>query len=290
MNTRIAPSPTGDMHLGTARTAYFNWLVARSTGGKFILRIDDTDQARNRQECTDDILRIMDWLSLDYDEIHYQSNRLDLYRNAAEDMISRDLAIRDGTAIRLDTRNIPKECGWKDEIAGQINLSVRDWEHLDSMVLMKSNGFPTYNFCSIIDDLDMEIEYVIRGSDHTSNTSKQIVILNLLRTDKLQPKFAHLGLLFQNKKKLSKRDGIGSMNKLMKRGYDPDGVLNFMLRLGWGPRVDDKSTKMLSRERALELFLNGGKMRNSPANVDEQKLDSFDRKYKGQKKRLIIKR
>jgi len=236
MNTRIAPSPTGDMHIGTARTAYFNWLVARSTGGKFILRIDDTDQARNRQECTDDILRIMDWLSLDYDEIHYQSNRLDLYRNAAEDMISRDLAIRDGTAIRLDTRNIPKECGWKDEIAGQINLSVRDWEHLDSMVLMKSNGFPTYNFCSIIDDLDMEIEYVIRGSDHTSNTSKQIV------------------------------------------------------RLGWGPRVDYKSTKMLSRERALELFLNGGKMRNSPANVDEQKLDSFDRKYKGQKKRLIIKR
>jgi len=288
--TRIAPSPTGDMHLGTARTAYFNWLAARATGGKFILRIDDTDQARNVDECVDDIFRVMKWLGLDYDEVVYQSKRLDAYRGIVHSMLDRGLAREDEGAIRFAPPPKMREglTSWNDELAGEVKITDRDWDSIDGLVLMKSDGFPTYNFASMVDDATLGINFIIRGKDHTSNTSKQIPLFyaaGLIDPAGDFPKFAHLGLLFKSKKKLSKRDGVGSMVGLMEAGYDPDAVLNFMLRLGWGPTVDDKTTKILDRDRALELFLDGGKMKNSQANVDEAKLNSFDRKYKARKKK-----
>lgn len=286
LNTRIAPSPTGDMHLGTARTAYFNWLAARASGGRFILRIDDTDQARNRQECVDDILRVMDWLGLDYDEVYYQSHHLDDYRHVAENMVRLSQARRDDNGAILFTpfTTLPAELPfWTDEVAGEISVGEQDWDYIAGMPLIRGDGTPTYNFATVVDEIWTKVNFVIRGTDHVKNTAKQMALFQTIGLGGELPRFAHLGLLFQDKKKLSKRNGIGSMIGLMESGYDPDAVLNFLLRLGWGPTIDDKTTALLPRERALELFLEGGKMKNSPANVDPAKLDSFDRKYKARR-------
>jgi len=212
-NTRIAPSPTGDMHMGTARTAYFNWLAARATDGKFILRIDDTDIARNDQSKVDDILKVMDWLSLDYDMLVYQSNRFDLYQHVAECLIDGGFAKRlDDGAVVLDFQdwdNFPCK-SWHDNIAGDIKIGQSDFDYISNMVLIKSNGSPTYNFANVCDDIDFDIgvNYVIRGVDHQKNTGKQIVLYYFLSTIPMSgikvPQYAHTGLLFKDKKKLSK--------------------------------------------------------------------------------------
>lgn len=296
-NTRIAPSPTGDMHMGTARTAYFNWLIARATGGKFILRIDDTDLDRSDDSKTGDIIQVMDWLGLDYDQIVYQSDRFDRYHQIANAMIAHGFAVRDGDAVRLNgLGQVPIQGDiWHDNIAGNIRIDDKDRDYFDNMVIIKSDGSPTYNFASVIDDIDYNITYVVRGVDHLKNTAKQAMLYQALLTlytqdpDTFQkapssPNYAHVSLLFKDGKKLSKRHGAASMIGYIDQGIDPDAMLNFLLRLGWGPRVDDKSTAILTRDRALELFVTGGKMRSSKTNVDLQKLASFDRKYKGRKK------
>jgi glutamyl-tRNA synthetase len=297
-NTRIAPSPTGDMHMGTARTAYFNWLAARSTGGKFILRIDDTDLDRSDSSKTDDILKVMDWLKLDYDEIIYQSDRFDRYKQIADTLVIHDLAVSDGNAIRLNQlRDIPIQNNvWHDELAGDISIDDSDRSYFNNMVIFKSDGSPTYNFASVVDDIDYNINHVIRGVDHIKNTAKQVMLYQALsilsaRLNKSLfdrevsiPLYTHVGLLFKDNKKLSKRHGAASMIGYMNNGYDLDAMLNFLLRLGWGPIIDDKSTTILTRDRALELFVDGGNMRSSNANIDLQKLDSFNRKYIGRKK------
>ena len=278
-NTRIAPSPTGDMHLGTARTAYFNWLVARSTGGKFFLRIDDTDVDRNDESKVDDIYQIMDWLKLDYDRVYRQSDYLDDYLAAAKRLVIYDLANQlDDGAIVFNTQVLGFS-SWHDEIAGDIAVGDQDLDYIKDMVLIKSNGYPTYNFANVVDDIRLNINYVIRGTDHIKNTAKQLVLYR--KYGLAFPKYAHLGLLTKDKKKLSKRDGAASMLAYRDAGINPDAMLNFMLRLGWGPTVDDKSTAVISKEKALEMFLSQGKMKSSPANIDLQKLESFDRKYKG---------
>jgi glutamyl-tRNA synthetase len=306
--TRIAPSPTGDMHLGTARTAYFNWLAARASGGSFILRIDDTDTARNDSSKVDDILAIMDWLGLDYDELHFQSQRQVVYDKFADNLLQQLWAKRldDGAIVMnlgffnvdhqtyfKDTLGIPDH--WTDSLAGDIALTNSDWDQAKNLVLMKSTaagGGPTYNFASLVDDIDLGINFVIRGTDHIKNTAKQVLLNQFIRptlnandiinhTKYPLPKFAHVGMLTKKKKKLSKRDGAASMLAYRDAGYNPDAILNFLLRLGWGPKVDDKTTKIITKDRALELFLDGGKMRAAPSNIDIQKLDSFDRKYKG---------
>lgn len=284
-NTRIAPSPTGDMHLGTARTAYFNWLAARASGGKFILRIDDTDVARSKDEYIQVILDTMKWLGLDYDSIEYQSKRSERYQEVAEILREKDWArMPDGAdkALILCPKHIPDF--FVDELAGRVTISDRDKELMtpsmehDGIVLLRSDGLPTYHFACVVDDIDMGINYVIRGVDHLTNTARQVAIYTALEA--AIPKFAHLGLLHMDKKKLSKRDGAASMLHYRDAGYDPDALLNFMARLGWGPTVDDKSTTLLPKERMLELFLDGGRMRSSPANIDLVKLDFYNKKYK----------
>lgn len=282
-NTRIAPSPTGDMHLGTARTAYFNWLAARASGGRFILRIDDTDTQRNNSSKTQDIFQIMGWLGLNYDDIIFQSERLSWYQACAHSLIKSDFAVMDNGAVRLALRpdflaNLPLT--WRDDLAGDIPIADEDMDYIKSMVILKSDGYPTYNFASALDDLDLNINFVIRGTDHIKNTPKQIALYYLFGSTAMIPKYAHVGLLTQNKKKLSKRDGAASMLSYRDAGYDSEAMLNFMLRLGWGPKVDDKTTAVLPRDKALEMFLDQGKMKSSPANIDLAKLDSFDRKYK----------
>lgn len=297
--TRIAPSPTGDMHLGTARTAYFNWLAARATGGTFILRIDDTDVSRNSQQSLDDIYEIMEWLGLDFDITFKQSDRVksSLYAQAAELLISKDLAERRDGAVFIKNYQLPSF--WTDQITGQISISKSDTDVIDNLVLLRSDGTPTYHFASVVDDLipndehlTASVNFIIRGVDHIKNTPKHLaiydVLLRSLDPSMLQfiemPQFAHVGLIFDGGKKLSKRDSAASMLSYKRAGYDPEAMLNYILRLGWGPTVDDKSTAVLTKEDALKLFLAGGKMRAAKSNFDKPKLDSFDRKYKAKKK------
>lgn len=293
--TRIAPSPTGDMHIGTARTAYFNWLAAKASGGVFILRIDDTDVERNKEEHVDVIYKTMDWLGLKPDITFRQSANTQLYKEFAEGLVAGKLATRlENGAIALKWNDaFPKM--FHDEIAGDIAVTQTNIEQIDGrLILLRGGeklGEPTYQFASVFDDWNSNVTYIIRGVDHLTNTPKQIAIwtaLNLITTKSMGwplPKFAHLGLIFKDKKKMSKRDGASSMLGYMEKNYDPDAVLNFMLRCGWGPAVDDATTSLIDRVAACRLFLTGGRMRNSQCNFDAAKLDSFDRKYKAMKKK-----
>lgn len=274
-NTRVAPSPTGDMHLGTARTAYFNWLAARASGGTFMLRIDDTDRQRDDEVYLAVILDTMRWLGLDYDSVAMQSTRFDRYNSVAGQLVVNGRArVVDGGAISLCV-DMPDT--WTDQVAGLVKTAGKQ----DEIIIIKSDGSPTYNFATVVDDHDHGINYVIRGSDHMANTPKQIAIYQALGWP--LPNFGHVGLIHQNKRKLSKRDQAASMLYYRDQGMDPDAVLNFMLRLGWGPTVDDKSTKMIDRDRAIQLFLDGGKMRAASSNADMQMLAAFDRKYRARK-------
>lgn len=280
-NTRIAPSPTGDMHIGTARTAYFNWLAARSTGGKFLLRIDDTDKERSNEVYTDLIKTFMDWLGLDYDSCYKQSDRILSYREALDVIPHKTL---ENGAVALDLQSFDGlPTSWTDEISGEIKITQQDLDQTKNMILFKADGLPTYNFASVIDDIDGGINYIIRGTDHITNTAKQAILFRLFNAD--LPKFAHVGLINKDGKPLSKRDGGSSLIYYKNSCYDPDAMLNFMARMGWGPTVDDKTTSLLPREKMLELFFKGGSMRNQAANLDLAKLQSFDRKYKGRKQK-----
>lgn len=282
LNTRIALSPTGYMHLGTARTAYFNWLAAKSTGGRFILRIDDTDQKRSDDKYVKDIIEGLDWLGLTPDEIVTQSDRLDDYFYAAKTLLDDHRAKELNGAIVLRNPTIVANM-WYDQIMGDMTINDTDLDHMKNLVLIKSDRTPSYHFANVIDDIDLSINYVIRGQDHVKNTPKQMAIYNALEIPSFAPKYAHVGLIHKDKKKMSKRDGSFSILYYRDKGYDPDAVLNFLLRMGWGPNVDDKSTSIIDRKRAVEMFLKDGKMKASSANFDQNKLDSFDRKYKSSK-------
>jgi glutamyl-tRNA synthetase len=288
--TRIAPSPTGIAHIGTMRTAYFNWLAARASGGRFILRIDDTDAERNQPEAVQPIFDGLSWLGLDPDEVHYQSQRGDLYRDHAERLLATGLATRaDNGAILL---RLPGDlpATWTDSIKGEIAISDRDREVIDGLPLLRGGdhlGSPTYQFASILDDWLMGVSYILRGTDHISNTAKQVAIWTALTAltgeDRPLPRFSHIGLIHKNKQKLSKRHGAASVLDYREAGYDPDGLLNFLLRLGWGPKVDDAASTFMTRDQAKELFLDQGNLRAAPANFDDTKLTFYDRRYKQRK-------
>jgi glutamyl-tRNA synthetase len=281
-HTRIAPSPTGDLHIGTARTAYFNWLAAKATGGTFTLRIDDTDQKRNNEDSVKVIYDVMDWLGLSHDRTFRQSDRFDRHKEAL-DLIDTIQDNKD-TAVRLyleDAKRAALPRVWHDEVVGDVKITDDDLDRMQNMVLIKSDGTPTYNWSSVVDDMDTGINLILRGSDHITNTSKQVVLFHLLGAK--MPKFAHVGLISQGGKLLSKSEGSTSMLHYKNAGYDPDAMLQFLARLGWAPRVDDKSANHLPRERMIELFFNGGKLKSNQANMDLAKLESLDRKYKAAK-------
>ena len=277
-NTRIAPSPTGYFHLGTARTALFNYLVARKSGGKFILRIDDTDISRNKPEYYDCIRNSLDWLGLEYDEEHLQSERSAAYRTYTQDLLTRELAeVVDGRAI-VYHNSLPNYT-WIDTIAGSQKILQSDQD----MVVWKSNNTPTYNFASVVDDIDLAITHIIRGVDHIPNTSRQV---NLFRTFYAElPRFTHIGLIHWIKdgknKKLSKRDGAKDILDYKKEGYSPEALINYLFRLGWShpdPQFD-KKYKMISKDDAISLVLDG-KFKSSPALFDPNKLDSLNVKWR----------
>lgn len=284
------------MHIGTARTALFNWLVARATGGRFILRIDDTDTERNMPEAEQPILAGLSWLGLEWDELHRQSDRTEMYRSYARQLLHAGLATHaDNGAIVLRWRPQWRRV-WRDEIGGERAITDRMIEEIDNRLVLMRGGDKldqvTYQFASVLDDYLMGVDYVIRGVDHIANTGKQVAIWNSLndiavenadqKAPRQLPRFAHVGLIFKHGKKMSKRDGASSLLDYRDKGYDPDAMFNFLLRMG-GPKRDDASSTFMDKEVAKSLFLSAGNMRSANANFDQHKLDFYDRRYKQMK-------
>jgi len=230
VRVRFAPSPTGYLHIGSVRTALFNWLYARSQGGVFILRIEDTDQKRSNNVYLEEIVADMKWLGLNWDEgPYFQSKRFDIYRSYAERLLEKGVAYKDGEAIIF---KIPDEkIKIYDLVHGEIEV---DNTLIDDLVLMKSDGSPAFNFACAIDDMEMQISHVIRGDDHISNTNKQIAVYNALGAK--PPKFAHIPLILgPDKAPLSKRFGAVSITDYRSMGYLPQAMINYLSLLGWSP-------------------------------------------------------
>ncbi|HLF18924.1 MAG TPA: glutamate--tRNA ligase [Candidatus Omnitrophota bacterium] len=228
IRVRFAPSPTGYLHIGGARTALFNWMYARSQNGTFILRIEDTDQQRSKKEFEEEILTSMKWLGLLWDELYHQSERFDVYRQYADKLIQEDKAYKDGEAVIL---KIPQqEIKLFDLIRGEIAF---DSATIKDQVLIKSDGSPTYSFACVVDDALMEISHVIRGEDHISNTPKQMMIYQALGLK--APKYAHLPLIMGEEGRLSKRTGAVAVSDYKKEGFLPEALVNYLMLLGWSP-------------------------------------------------------
>jgi glutamyl-tRNA synthetase len=221
VRVRFAPSPTGYLHIGSARTALFNWLYARNQGGEFILRIEDTDKERSEVKYLDEITSSLKWLGMDWDEeAYYQSKRFDIYKKAGNRLVSETKAYYEetekGKAIKL---KVPKDyiIVFYDIIRDKIEVNANT---LDDLVLLKSDGSPTYNFACVVDDADMGITHIIRGDDHIANTPKQILIYQALGIK--PPKFAHIPLILgEDKSRMSKRHGATSILEYREKGYFP---------------------------------------------------------------------
>ncbi|MCS7239662.1 MAG: glutamate--tRNA ligase [Candidatus Bipolaricaulota bacterium] len=269
VRVRFAPSPTGYLHVGGARTALFNWLFARHHGGTFILRIEDTDRTRSTDEAIEQIIASMRWLGLDWDEFYRQTERFHLHRRYAEELLRRGAAYEADGAIWF---RIPKEGVTivDDLIAGKVEFQNREFKDL---VILRSDGTPTYNFACVVDDTEMGITHVIRGDEHLPNTPKQLHIYRALGLT--PPKFAHIPLILgPDRTKLSKRHGAVSVLEYRRKGILPEAMVNFLARLGWS--YGDQ--EIFSREELIRYFDLGG-VGQSPAVFDEQKLLWLNREW-----------
>jgi len=310
---RFAPSPTGFLHVGGARTALYNWLYARKQRGVFVLRIEDTDLQRSSQEMVDVILNSMKWLGLDWDEgPYFQSDRLELYRQAAFRLLAQQKAYRcfcKPEELEARRQAATKEkISWKyericlnlssSEIENKINngepFAVRflvppgktafedlvhgeislDHATVDDFVLLRSDGHPTYHLSVVVDDVSMNITHVIRGDDHISNTPKQILLYGALES--APPRFAHLPLILgPDKKRLSKRHGSVAVEEYRNQGILPEALLNFLALLGWNP--GDEREVMSKEELVREFDLH--RVNSSNAVFDLKKLQWMNAKY-----------
>lgn len=309
VRVRFAPSPTGYLHVGGARTALFNWLFARHHGGRFVLRIEDTDVSRSSEEMVEGILEGMRWLGLDWDEgPHYQSRRLERYREFAAGLLASGKAYRCFCGAAGDDRDYrgepsgaaghacpgldaaasdrraearepfalrfrvpPGKTAFEDSVFGRIEV---DHATLEDFVLLRSDGAPTYHLGVVVDDLDMDITHVIRGADHISNTPKQILLYEA--AGRPLPVFAHLPLILgPDKQRLSKRHGATSVMAYAEAGYLPEAFFNFLSLLGWSPG-DDR--EILDRRELVSAFsLEGVGRANAVFGTD--KLDWFNGQY-----------
>jgi glutamyl-tRNA synthetase len=243
---RFAPSPTGDLHVGVARTALFNWLFARHTGGKFLLRIEDTDKERSTDEYTRVILDGLAWLGLDWDEKPiFQGARLARHQEAADRLLAEGKAYLDEGAIRL---RVPAgEIAWDDAVHDRISFKGED---IKDFVILRSDRTPLYNFAVVVDDLDMRVTHVIRGDDHISNTPKQIAVYRALGHE--PPVFGHVPMIHgPDGKKLSKRHGATAVGDYQHLGILPAAMRNFLALLGWSPGGD---REILSLDEMVRLF------------------------------------
>ncbi len=275
---RFAPSPTGYLHVGGARTALFNWLYARRHGGSFILRIEDTDVERSKAELVTGILDGLRWLGIDWDEgpevggphaPYFQSERLDRYRAAAKQLLDGGQAFEDGGAIRFKVP--PGKTAFTDSVHGPIEF---DNEHIEPFVILRSDTHPTYHLSVVVDDIDMAITHVVRGDDHISNTPKQVLLYNAF--GKTPPAFAHVPLIMgADKQRLSKRHGATSVTEYEKQGYIPEAMFNFLALLGWGTGSNDE---LFTRDELIQRFnLEGISGGNAVFNTE--KLDWFNHQH-----------
>jgi glutamyl-tRNA synthetase len=265
VRVRMAPSPTGFLHIGGVRTFLFNWLFARRHGGECLLRIENTDTSREVAESVEQIQRSLTWLGLDWDgPVTFQLDAMPRARELAEQLVAEGKAYEDDGAIRF---GMPDEgvTGWEDAVRGWIEFPN---EQLDDLVIVRSDGRPTYNFASPVEDMDDRITHVIRGNDHVSNTPKQIQILRALGHE--PPVYAHVpDVLGDDGKKLSKRHGAQSIDEFRAAGYIPEALMNFLALLGWS--FDDKTTEMTPQELIERFSLE--RVGASPAKFDYKKLE-----------------
>jgi len=303
VKTRFAPSPTGYLHVGGARTALYSWLYAKSQGGEFVLRIEDTDIERSTQEAVDAILEGMSWLGLDWDEgPYYQTKRFDRYNEVVEQLLAEDkaykcyaskelldeiraeqeankemarydanhpkikaanAAAKEGDPCVIRFRN-PKEGSvvFDDQIRGRIEIRN---DQLDDLIIRRTDGSPTYNFCVVVDDYDMGITHVVRGEDHINNTPRQINIYKAMGVE--VPTFAHCAMILgDDGAKLSKRHGAVSVMQYRDEGYLPEALINYLVRLGWG----HGDQEIFTQEEMIELFsLNAISKSASAFNTDK---------------------
>ncbi|MGY4707714.1 glutamate--tRNA ligase [Candidatus Bipolaricaulota sp. J31] len=310
LRVRFAPSPTGYLHVGGARTALFNWLWARREGGAFVLRIEDTDVARSERRFAEGILGALRWLGLDWDELHYQSERIEIYHRYAQRLLDEgkayycfctpeEVAARLGKARGLEYDGHCRDLSPK-EIRGHLergrkpalrfivpeekkHTSFRDFlrgemtfERLTTgdFVIMKSDGTPAYNFACVIDDHEMGITHVLRAEDHIPNTPKQIWLYEALGWD--PPEFGHLSMILgPDRKKLSKRHGATSVEELKEKGFLPQAVVNYLALLGWS---HPEGKEVLSPEELVEAF-SLERVVLSPQVFDIERLKWFNRKH-----------
>ena len=275
---RFAPSPTGYLHIGGVRTALYNWLFARHEGGDFILRIEDTDRERSTDEAVRLIIDGMRWVGLDWDEgPYFQSRRLEVYREYAEKLLSKGAARMDslgrtdkGEAVVFPVTK--RDVVYDDIVKGRILRRADDLE--PHVVLVKSDGFPTYNFGCVVDDVTMRITHVIRGDDHVANTWKQILLYEALEEE--PPLFAHLPMIHNEKgQKLSKRDGALAVTDYRRMGFLPEALMNFLALLGWSPGGD---VEVMSRQELIRSF-DLRRVKTSASRFDLQKLRWMNRQH-----------
>lgn len=267
---RFAPSPTGYLHVGGARTALFNWLYARHAGGQFLLRIEDTDKARSTDEHTRVILDGLTWLGLDWDEEPvFQGARVKRHQEMADKLLAAGKAYMDEGAIRL--RVPPGEIAWDDAVHGRISFQGED---IKDFVILRADRSPLYNFAVVVDDIDMQITHVIRGDDHISNTPKQIAVYRALGA--ALPVFGHVPMIHgMDGKKLSKREGAAAVGDYQEKGILPDAMRNFLALLGWSPGGD---REILTIEELRKLFALEGILKK-PAIFDLTKLEWMNGQY-----------
>ena len=283
IRVRFAPSPTGYLHIGGARTALFNWLYARHNGGKFVLRVEDTDDARNSREAVDIILDGLRWMGLDWDEgpvsgdamresrgdlgPYFQSQRGEIYKRRIKELVDNDLAYEHEGAIKFRMTRNPVKI--PDLVAGDVVRKLTDREEVDpDFVIVRSDGKPVFHLVNVVDDIEMKISHVIRGEDHLSNTSKHIELFKAFGVE--PPKFAHIPLILNyDGSKMSKRDTGASMETYMDGGYLPSAVINYLSLLGWSPKDD---TEVMPVAELIERFDLSGVQRAN-ARFDMVKLD-----------------
>lgn len=245
LKVRFAPSPTGFLHIGSARTALFNWIFAKKHNARFVLRVEDTDINRSRKEFLDEILDSLQWLGMRWDELYYQSKRFDIYQSHAQKLVREGKAFCEGNAVifKYEFQKIV----FDDMIRGHIEFSELPKA---TEVIIKSDGTPTYNFACCIDDALLGITHVIRGEDHISNTPKQILLFQALGFE--LPRFAHLPMILSPEGgKLSKRFGATAIRDYRQEGYLAQALTNYLLLLGWSP---GNNNEILPFDNAVALF------------------------------------
>ncbi len=322
VRVRFAPSPTGHLHVGGARTAIFNWLFAKHHGGAFLIRVEDTDQARSTRESEQMVLDDLRWLKIPWDEgpdvggphaPYRQSERVDIYSGAAQQLLASGSAYRcfcteeeleakrkqaeaDGRPPHYDLKcyrlsaqevsaklNLWMPFAWRFHVPEDGDVTIDDlirgevtWkkESLGDFILVRSDGLPTYNFCVVVDDHEMEITHVIRAEEHLTNTHRQVLIYRALGWD--VPKFAHVSLILgPDRSKLSKRHGATSVSAYAEQGFLPDAMVNYLTMLGWSA---PDGRDVFSREYAIEHFTLE-RVNPAPAVFDQQKLEWMNGQY-----------